>query len=230
MTQAKSLLLALLLFTFSSRLHARAQTDQLLPEIDVYYKMKSDVRIWFQAKETREGGNPVSAEIGPSLDLYSKPWLRLNHVTAFDSDDSKKRLNVLSIGYRILTSPNADVENRLEPVVTLNLPAKDKLLFSDRNRADLDWKSGRFSWRYRNRVSVERALQIRSYHPTAFASAETFYDSQYGKLSDTAIYIGCLFPIGKHFEFSPYYEHQNNTGKKPNQQLNQLGLVLKGYF
>jgi hypothetical protein len=25
-------------------------------------------------------------------------------------------------------------------------------------------------------------------------------------------------------EFDPYYEHQNNTGKSPNQQLNQLGV------
>jgi hypothetical protein len=41
---------------------------------------------------------------------------------------------------------------------------------------------------------------------------------------------GCLFPIGKHVEFNPYYEHQNNTGKSPNQQLNQLGLMLSLYF
>ena len=48
--------------------------------------------------------------------------------------------------------------------------------------------------------------------------------------SDTAIYAGCLFPIGKHVEFNPYYEHQNNTGKSPNQQLDQLGLMLNLYF
>jgi len=29
---------------------------------------------------------------------------------------------------------------------------------------------------------------------------------------------------------NPYYEHQNNTGKKPNQQLNQFGLVLDIQF
>jgi hypothetical protein len=38
------------------------------------------------------------------------------------------------------------------------------------------------------------------------------------------------FPIGKHLEFKPYYEHQNNTGKSPNRQLNQLGLILNLYF
>jgi hypothetical protein len=59
---------------------------------------------------------------------------------------------------------------------------------------------------------------------------EPFYESQYNKWSDTAIYGGCLFPIGKHVELNPYYEHQNNTGKSPNQQLNQLGLILSLFF
>ena len=101
---------------------------------------------------------------------------------------------------------------------------------TDRNRADVDRKSGNFSWRYRNRVQIERRIAIGSYHPAPYASVEFFYQSQYAKWSDTAIYVGCLFPIGKHIEFDPYYEHQNNTGKRPNQQLNQLGLALGVYF
>ena len=36
--------------------------------------------------------------------------------------------------------------------------------------------------------------------------------------------------MSKHLEFDPYYEHQNITGKSPNQQLNQLGLVLGIHF
>jgi hypothetical protein len=32
--------------------------------------------------------------------------------------------------------------------------------------------------------------------------------------------------MGRRFEFDPYYERQNNTGKRPNQRLDQLGLKL----
>jgi len=103
-------------------------------------------------------------------------------------------------------------------------------LLSDRNRADLDWLSGTFSWQYRNRVQFERTVRISSYHLSPYASAEFFYQSRYEKWSDTAIYAGCLFPIGRHVEFNPYYEHQNQTGRSPNQQLNQLGLMLNLYF
>jgi hypothetical protein len=36
--------------------------------------------------------------------------------------------------------------------------------------------------------------------------------------------------VGKHFEFNTYYEHQNNTGKHPNNPVNQVGLALYLYF
>lgn len=210
---------------------AVAQTDQLLPEIDTYYKVSSPLRIWFQAKETNEDGDPVTAEIGPSLDFYLKSPIKLADVTAFDLDDSKSRLLVFSVGYRYLPTPNAAPTNRFEPLFTLNYPiAKIGLLMSDRNRADLNWQAGNFTWRYRNRIQLERTIRMGSYHPSPYLSAEFFYYSKYGKWSDTAIYAGCLFPIGRHVELNPYYEHQNNTGSSPNHQYNQLGLMLNLYF
>ncbi|MGA3318635.1 MAG: DUF2490 domain-containing protein [Candidatus Korobacteraceae bacterium] len=227
-TAEKSLGLASLVILWC--LSASAQTAQLLPEVDANYKLDSDLRIVFQAKETRESGEPVQAEIGPSLDFYLKPLLRLKDVSAFDLDDSKARPLVFSLGYRYLPQANgAPPTNRMEPVVTFRFPMK-RFLLTDRNRADLDWKRGDFTWRYRNRFEIEKTLAIRSYHPAPYVSAEFFYESQYSKWSDTAIYAGCLFPIGKLVEFNPYYEHQNVTGKRPNQQLNQLGLILSLYF
>jgi hypothetical protein len=208
-----------------------AQSDQFLPEIDAYYKINSDVRIAFQAKQTRESSEPVQAEVGPSLDFYLKPLIRLQDATKFDLDDAKSRPLVFSIGYRYLPQANgAPATNRMEPVITFRFPLARKVLLTDRNRGDLDWKSGSFTWRYRNRFEMEKGLSIRSYHPSLYGSVEFFYESQYSKWSNTAVYAGCLFPLGTHVEFNPYYEHQNSTGKSPNSQLNQLGLVLSLYF
>jgi hypothetical protein len=207
------------------------QTDELLPEIDVYYKVNRDVRISLQAKETREGGTPTSAELGPSLDVYLTRLSELVKITSFDPDDSKARPLILSIGYRYLPTPGQPPTNRVEPVLTAAFPLpKVRILFTDRNRADLDWQNGHFMWRYRNRVQLERSMRILSYHLSPYASAELFYESQYGKWSDTALYAGCIFPIRKRSELNLYYEHQNNTGKSPNQQINQLGLMLGLYF
>jgi Protein of unknown function (DUF2490) len=209
---------------------ANAQTDQLLPEIDVYYGFNPNLRLDFQAKETREGGIPTTAEIGPSLDFHVKALKKLIEISAFDLDKSKSQLLLFSIGYRYLPTPNEPPTNRLEPYVTIRVPTAGRLLISDRNRADLDWKSGNLSWHYRNRVDVERPWKIHGYHLSPYFSAEFWYTSQYSKWSTTSIFLGCLFPFGKHVDFNPYYEHQNNTGKSPNQQLNQLGLMLNLWF
>jgi hypothetical protein len=53
---------------------------------------------------------------------------------------------------------------------------------------------------------------------------------KYHKWSTTDLYAGCLFPVGRHIEFNTYYEHKNNTGKRPNQQTNDIGFALYLFF
>jgi hypothetical protein len=211
---------------------ARAQTSssEFLPEIDAHLKLNSDFRVYLQAKDDREGGDPTQLAIGPSIQLYLKPLLRLKSMKTFDLDDSKSRVFVLEAGYRYITAPNAPPENRMETIATFNFPLKAGLRVSDRNRADLDWKNSKFTWRYRNRLTLERTFSIHAHHLIPYVAAEPFYESQYNKWSTTSLYAGFLFPVGKHIEFNSYYEHDNNTGKSPNQQVNSFGLALYLYF
>src|ERR1035441_634535 len=138
-TSEKSLALASLMILCC--LSVSAQTAQVLPEVDTYFKLSSDLRVSLQAKQTRQASDPVQAEIGPSFDFYLKPLLHLKDIAAFDLDDSKARPLVFSIGYRYLPQANgAPATNRMEPVVTFRFPMT-RFLLTDRNRADLDWKS-----------------------------------------------------------------------------------------
>jgi hypothetical protein len=111
-------------------------------------------------------------------------------------------------------------------MATPRFPLKSKLVVSDRNRGELNFSKGELNWRYRNRLQLEREITIRSYHPVPYANVEAYYDSKLQKWSSVAIEAGCQFPIGKHTELDAYYEHQNNTGKAPNQQVNAAGLIL----
>jgi hypothetical protein len=226
----KSLMVAPLLLLLCLSARAQTSTEEFLPEVDAYLRLNSVVRFAFQAKETREGGDPTQAELGPSVEFHLKKLVKLRDVTAFDLDDSKSRPLVLSVGYRYVPSPDKPTVNRLEPVATVHFPMPGRILISDRSRADLDWSNGNFTWRYRNRLTLERRVTIRSYHPGPYVSGEVFYESQYGKWSSTNLYAGCLLPVGKHIQFDPYYEHENNTGKTPNQQVNAVGLILNLYF
>jgi hypothetical protein len=80
---------------------------------------------------------------------------------------------------------------------------KGRILITDRNRGDLDWSKGSFTWRYRNRLTIERRASIGSYHPAPYVSVEVFYQSRYGKWSSTNLYAGCLLPVSKHVQLNP---------------------------
>ena len=210
---------------------ADAQVAQFLPEIDVYTGITHSTYFWFQAKETREDGAPTQAEIGPSFNFFAKPLVKLRNATVFDLDESKKRLWVLSGGYRYLPSPGHPTENRILLMATSNVPLKWKVLVSDRNRLEVNFLGGDATWRYRNRLTLQKTIAIASsYHPSLNASVEAFYNSRFGKWSDTAIYAGGIFPIGKRVQLEPYYEHQNNTGSSSNRQTNALGVILNLFF
>src|SRR5437867_7461422 len=94
---------------------AHAQDFQFLPEIDTNLKLNSTVRLYVQAKDDREGGDPQQFTFGPSIQFYLKPLLKLKDVTMFDLDDAKKRPLVFEGGYRVITAPNTPVENRAQP-------------------------------------------------------------------------------------------------------------------
>jgi hypothetical protein len=214
----------------STGMPALAQSVQFLPETDVHLTLNSYLRTYLQAKDDRDEGASDQFSIGPSLQFYFKPLLKLKNITAFDLDDSKPRPLILEAGYRSVTAPNALPINRMETILTFNFPLKAGFLMSDRNRADLDWTSETFTWRYRNKLSLERTVAVYSYHLIPYVAAEPYYEEKYHKWSTTDLYAGCLFPVGRHVQFNAYYEHENNTGKRPNQQVNDIGLALYFFF
>lgn len=208
----------------------QAQSPQFLPEVDSYLTVNPAFRAYFQAKDDRDGGDSTQATLGPSVQFFLKPLVRLKKISAFDLDEAKKRPLTLEVGYRYITAPGKDPEDQMLIAATPRFPMKGSLLITDRNRVELDWKGGVFNWRYRNKLALERTFAIFSYHLIPYVAAETFYESQYGKWSTTSLYAGCLLPVGKHVQFNPYYEHDNNTGKAPNQQVNSIGLELNLFF
>lgn len=209
---------------------AHAQDTQFLPEIDWHLKLNPHSRAYLQAKDDRDGGDPQQFTFGPSVQFYLRPLVKLKNITLFDLDDAKSRPLVVESGYRVITAPDTPVENRALEAVTFHFPLFARILFLDRNRADLDWQNGDFTWRYRNRLTLERTFAVGAYHPTPYLAAEIFYESKYSKWSDTNLYLGCLFPVGRHIQFDLYYERENDTAKKPNRRNNYVGLALYMYF
>jgi Protein of unknown function (DUF2490) len=209
---------------------AQAQTYQTWPEIDTYINLNPHLRLYFIATQTKENRQGTDAEVGPNLDFFLNPLFKKNKGVIFQLDKSKSRPLLLRVGYRYLPSTNGPTEHRGVLEATGRYPLKSGFLFSDRNRADLRFINGEFSWRYRNRPTVERTVSILSYHFTPYARGEVYFDSKYRKWSRVSETFGAAFPVRKHTEIEPYYEHQNDTSKPPNRQINAFGLSLNLYF
>jgi hypothetical protein len=78
--------------------------------------------------------------------------------------------------------------------MTSNLPVKAGFALSDRNRADLDWKGGKFTWRHRNKLTIDRTFSIHSCHLIPYVAAEVYFVNQYNKWSTTSLYVGACSP------------------------------------
>lgn len=222
--------LGLAVFLYSASLAAHAEEGNFDPELDGSFTVNRLIRLNFQAKDERDAGNPAQASIGPGIQFYLKPLIRLKKVTAFDLDDAKSRFLVLEEGYRYVSAPNEPTTNRMLVSATFTFPTVFGVVLQDRNRADLDWKTGNFYWRYRNRFTLQRTFSIHSFHLIPYGAVEPYYVEQYHKWSTTALYAGSLIPVGKHVQFDTYYENENNTGKAPNKPVRTLGLALRLYF
>ena len=82
------------------------------------------LRMYVEAKDDQDGGDPAQAGIGPSVQLYLKPLATLKMMRAFDLDDAKSRFFVLETGYRYIGAPDTPTTNRMITAATFNFPLK----------------------------------------------------------------------------------------------------------
>ncbi len=205
-------------------------SQQFWPALKVHKSVSTFSRFSLEARQTRENQTGEDAQIGAFLDLYVKPLIKLQSTSMRSSDTSKPRLLQLRAGYQYLRSTDNPPENRIVLDTTPRLPLFLGIVTNNRNRVDLRFISGRFSWRYRNRFMVERSFAIGAHDFSPYARAEAFYDSRYEKWSRTTCSAGATFALQKHVEVEAYFEHQNDSSLAPNRQINALSLGVNLFF
>ena len=227
----RSLALAAL-FIASSGTAAHAQSKQLWPETSTFIKINDTVRFYFLMTTVREEKGSTEAEIGPSVDFFLPALKGGRKWSLFPLDDSRNQFLVLRVGYHYVYPYTEEGSNEHRGI--LELTARHPLLIgvvvSDRNRMDLRSIAGAGSWRYRNRLTIEREFSVGRLRLSPYVRGEIYYDSRYGKWSRTALTGGATLPFNRHFEFESYFEHQNDTGGSSNRTVNALGLVFNLYF
>ena len=208
--------------------------NEVWPEIDVYIHLKPKVRLYLLGTVSRSvedgelfNGERFEAQFGVHVD-----YIPNDHVT-------------LRTGYRYGTAlgDNDDGfrEHRFLTEQTLRKLLPGELLLSDSNREDFRFLNGDFSFRYRNRVQIERAFHVlRGRTMTPYVSGAIFYDTRYDVWNRNRLAVGVQTslrrgPLAKmllpkhQVILDLYYLHQNDSRSSPN-HVNGLGAVLALYF
>jgi hypothetical protein len=221
----QSILLLLIVF---SRQKAMAQStqSQWWPEFETYINLDSQFRLRYMVSAATDASTFRSSETGPTLDITLKPILRAG---VQRNDEATRKYLTFGIGYRYLTNSNKASENRgiLELTPRFYLPWK--VLASDRSRFDLRWTSGNFLWRYRNRLTFERTLKVKSFRFTPYAREEIFYDSRSSIWNRFTYSFGATVPVHRRFDIRLYYQRVNTRRSFPS-SVNALGLTVSLYF
>ena len=217
----------------SAALPAGAQTVAVWPEVDFFGRLNSAVRVGLGATTVRANGETTDGEFGGYLDLFLKP-IRRSPQLMFRLDESKNRLLLIRSGYRYLSSyTGGPVENRVVLEATIRHPMKSHfgdVLVSNRNRMDFRVIDGTYSWRYRNRLSIERELSLGLVRVNPYSRFEIYYDSRFAAVSRTELMMGASFPIATFWELEGYFDYQLDTGSGPNKKIRAVGAVATFYF
>jgi hypothetical protein len=199
---------------------------ELWPEIDLYLKLGEYARLFFQTQSTRDDRDVHQVKLGTYMDFYLKPIKSLRDKDEKKTDAARTRPLLFRIGYNYIPSTNSATEQRIVMELSPRFPLLAGIVAIVRNGGDFRFINGGFSTRYRNRLTLERLFKAGAWHITPYARIEETFDTRYGKWNSTAVAEGAVFAWKKHWEVEAYLQHQNDTSKPPNLQINGLGLKL----
>ncbi len=207
--------------------------NEFWPEIDVYINLKPKVRLFLLgtvSKSVEDGelfnAKAFESQIGAHVD-----YIPNDHV-------------ILRTGYRFGTSVEETSEpfkeHRLLTEQTLRKLLPGNLLLSDRNREDFRFLKGDFSFRYRNRVTIEREFQLKKRTITPYVSGELFYDTCYGIWNRNRLAAGVQTSLRRgplrrmllpkrQVILDLYYMRQNDS-RSDTQHVNAIGASLAFHF
>jgi hypothetical protein len=229
------LIAAFVLMLFATRISSAQEIrNEFWPEVDVYINIKPKVRLYLigtisKAVEDGELFNAQSfeAQVGAHVDYIPNHHL------------------ILRTGYRYGTAVgnnNDDFrEHRVITEQTLRKLLPGDFLLSDRNREDFRFINGDFSFRYRNRVTIERELPVlKSRTITPYISGEIFYDTRFDQWNRNRVAVGVQHtlirgPLQKlllpkrQVVLDLYFMRQNDSRSQA-PHVNAIGASLAFYF
>ncbi len=227
-----AVLLVLLALASPARAQDSDSTSEAWPEFDIFIKLNEKSRIFVLCTATKQEnlGAYADGQNGVHIDFYAVPGFRKSLISSVDQSRSKALM--VRAGY-LVSRPKNNSGTATEHMATAEATGRAHLragwLLSDRNRIDLRWVDGEFKHRYRNRLKLERTLDIGKFQLTPYAHAEVFYDLKPRDWSRLRYAAGAEFSITKRIVLEGYFLRQNTWASVP-QFVNAFGTAVQFYF
>ena len=206
--------------------------NEFWPEINAFFHPGPKLRLYLMGTFSREregaklfAESPFEGYLGAHLDFIPNKNV------------------ILRTGYRYGTSLNgADPfkEHRIVVEETFRRLFPGKLLLSDRNRQDFRFVDGDYSFRYRNRLTLEREFVLRKRALTPYTSGELYFDSRFNIWNRNRYAFGLQIHLrrkGPLRDLLPehqvvldlYYMRQNDS-RSSTPHVNAIGMIWAFYF
>ena len=200
------------------------------PEVDYFQELSPNTRVMAQASGVVGDGDILQQEYGLNLDLFLKPKPFHTFILGAASLVEDRHLRaVLRFGYRYQEEPAESgqigkIQNRL----LLEFTGRQALwgtVVADRNGFDWRWTNGAYSTRYRNRLEVQRPVDIGDYELSPYVNAEVIYLLSSGYWNQVRYEAGVQLPVVEHVSAQIYYGRDVVWQPTPG-TINALGLQV----
>lgn len=187
---------------------------QLWPDLQI--SLRYNQRVSFNFFGTvREGRNltaPVTEQIGAGVTFTLNKYFSAAPAYRFVASQP--------------TPTRHSDEHRFFLDFTARLPLGRGFTLVDRNRGELRDINGIFSRRYRNRLQLERIVNVREHHITPYAAGELFYEDRYHLWTRSLYLFGARIPVQKHVTLDSYYLRYIDVRSRPG-HLHIVGTIVR---
>jgi len=226
------------LITALSYLNATMETGQVPPQETVWEfrpKLVSAIDLvprtrletWIEFQEGLDfsfhrwrTGAMISRRMKPILNLRLR-----------DIDEDNDNYLVVSGGYEYLHTidqGSLTIENQIIAQATPHIVLAG-LTIGDRNRTEFRWINGVSNFRYRNRLTVIRQSQLRTFRFAPYGYGELFYNSTLHSWNQREYAAGVQFPYKSHLMLDTYWLRESCTSCSHG-SVNMIGVTLNLYL
>jgi hypothetical protein len=201
-----------------------AQSTQTFPSNDTQvwssfptqHRLKENVDLSLNAafRWSADAGHLVYERVGAGLDFRWHRYITFSPEYRFYSRD--------------ITPAEEARENRISLGATVDIPLGAWRL-SDRNLGERRFLVGRDTWRYRNRLRLERRVKLLSTSLALFVWDEVFFDGGADAWTRNRLAIGGGKSISERVAVDLYYLRQNDSYTRPG-DLNTIGITVRTRF